>query len=119
MENVQTPPLPVPLKPSLRKPKISSPAKESLPEKIRAELNIEKWPAIWQPAKSKNKPTVRTLQREINLEGGTRSLTTEDQKTFYALTRYPFMALQKDGRTLHQDSIKAKMISDLVREPND
>jgi hypothetical protein len=75
------------------------PAKPS-PERIRPELNLEKW-AIWQPAKSKNQPVERHLQREISLSDGRRIiaevevgytnkgvLTTEDQKTYYALIKH-------------------------------
>ena len=66
-------------------------------EKIRPDLNLEKW-SIWQPAKSKLEPRERTLRREIELDNGDKVsaevevgftnkgvLTTEDQKTFYAL----------------------------------
>jgi hypothetical protein len=69
-------------------------------EKIRSELNIEKWPAIWQPSKSKNKPAVRTMQREVSAGDGSRivskveigytqlgTLTTEDQKLLYVLIK--------------------------------
>jgi hypothetical protein len=69
-------------------------------EKIRSELNIEKWPAIWQPAKSKNKPTLRTMQREITGDDGSKivsrvevgytqlgTLTTEEQKLLYVLIK--------------------------------
>jgi hypothetical protein len=68
-------------------------------EKIRPELNLEKWP-IWQPAKSKNQPVERIIEREISLPGGNRlsarveigftnrgDLTTEDQRTYYALVQ--------------------------------
>jgi hypothetical protein len=71
-----------------------------VPERIRPELNLEKWP-IWQPAKSKNPPTRRTITREILLPTGQRvtaqvevgftdrgALTTEDQKTYYALVKH-------------------------------
>ena len=51
---------------------IQSLARAGLVEKIRSELNIEKWPAIWQPAKSKNKPALRTMEREVNGEDGNR-----------------------------------------------
>ncbi len=67
---------------------------------VRSELNIEKWPAIWKPAKSKNRPAVRIMQREVTLPGGGRvvarvelgfthlgELTTEDQRTYYALVK--------------------------------
>ena len=69
-------------------------------EKIRSELNIEKWPAIWQPAKSKNKPALRVMEREITAPDGSRlvsrveigytqlgTLTTEEQKMLYVLIR--------------------------------
>lgn len=69
-------------------------------QKIRPELNLEKW-AIWQPAKSKNQPQARVLRREIPLDNGDRvtaqvevgytqrgELTTEDQKTYYALIEH-------------------------------
>ena len=68
-------------------------------EKIRSELNIEKWPAIWQPSKSKNRPALRTMEREISLDG-TRiksrvevgytqlgTLSTEEQKLLYVLIK--------------------------------
>lgn len=74
--------------------------KASAPDKIRAELNIEKWPAIWQPSKSKNKPGVRVLERRFQTGDGDMTvsqleigftqygtLTTEDQKMFYALIK--------------------------------
>lgn len=68
-------------------------------EKIRPDLNLEKW-SIWQPASSRNKKT-RVLRREIeNVEGDKMTakvtigyvdqigiLTTEDQKTFYAFVQ--------------------------------
>lgn len=68
-------------------------------EKIRPELNIEKWP-LWKPASSKNPPRVREFEREIELKDGSKGkakltvgytdkgdLTTEDQKTWYALIK--------------------------------
>jgi hypothetical protein len=71
------------------------------PERIRPELNLEKWPAIWQPAKSKNQPVERKLRREVTLTDGKSvvaevevgftnkgTLTTEDQKTYYALIKH-------------------------------
>jgi len=70
------------------------------PERIRPELNLEKW-AIWQPSKSKNRPVERRLRREVTLADGKRviaevevgytnkgMLTTEDQKTYYALIKH-------------------------------
>jgi ribosomal protein L12E/L44/L45/RPP1/RPP2 len=68
--------------------------------KIRAELNLEQW-SIWQPAKSKNDPKPRVLTREITLDNGDKitaqveisvtargTLSTEDQRTYYALIKY-------------------------------
>lgn len=86
-------------KPASRK--APRPAEKPKPDKIRVELNVEKWPAIWRPSSSKKAPVVRTLEREIELADGTRGLakleigftqlgtiTTEDQKMFYALIRH-------------------------------
>ena len=68
-------------------------------ERIRPDLNIEKW-SIWQPAKSKNPPSDRVFEREITLPEGSKltarvevgftgkgTVTTEDQKTYYALVK--------------------------------
>jgi hypothetical protein len=68
--------------------------------KVRAELNLEQW-SIWQPAKSKNDPKPRILTKEIALDNGDKitaqveisvtargALTTEDQRTYYALIKY-------------------------------
>jgi hypothetical protein len=68
--------------------------------KVRAELNLEQW-AIWLPAKSKNEPKPRVLTKEITLDNGDKitaqveisvtargALTTEDQRTYYALIKY-------------------------------
>jgi hypothetical protein len=75
-------------------------ARARMAQKIRSELNIEKWPAIWQPAKSKNKAALRTMQREMLGEDGIRivsrvevgftqlgTLTTEEQKLLYVLIK--------------------------------
>lgn len=75
-------------------------AAEKQPEKIRVELNIEKWPGIWQPAKGHTKLATRTLERQVTSPSGDRvsskliigftdlgTLTTEDQRMFYALIR--------------------------------
>lgn len=68
-------------------------------EKIRSDLNLEKW-TLWTPAKSKTEPRVKTLRRVFDLPDRTTVtaevevgftnrgvLTTEDQKTFYALLK--------------------------------
>ena len=69
-------------------------------EKIRSELNIEKWPAIWQLSKSRSKPALRVMERESATLDGNRvvsrvevgytqlgTLTTEEQKMFYVLIK--------------------------------
>lgn len=66
---------------------------------IRPERNLEKWP-IWEAANSRHQMQERVLQREIRLPDGSvavarvkvgytnnGALTTEDQKTCYALFR--------------------------------
>jgi hypothetical protein len=68
--------------------------------KVRAELNLEQW-SIWQPARSKHDPKPRVLTKEIELDNGDKItaqveisatargvLTTEDQRTYYALIKY-------------------------------
>jgi hypothetical protein len=68
-------------------------------DKIRSELNIEKWPAIWQPSKSKNRPALRAMEREVTVDdtriksrvevGYTQlgTLSTEEQKLLYVLIK--------------------------------
>ena len=41
-------------------------------DRIRPELNIEKWPGLWRPSRSKRSPIVRVLEREHGIPGGTR-----------------------------------------------
>jgi len=73
--------------------------RHTIAEKIRPDLNLEKW-TIWQPAKSKTEPRAKTLRRVFDLPDGRTMtaevevgytqrgvLTTEDQKTFYALLK--------------------------------
>src|SRR5438132_9186728 len=75
-------------------------AVEKHSDKIWAERNLEKWPAIWQPARANTKPEARHLERQIELPNGKKVnakvkvgftdegvLTTEDQKTYYALVK--------------------------------
>ena len=65
---------------------------------IRPELNLEKWPALWEPAKSRRVFKTRIIEREITFPDGNTvtarvriapstegSLTTEEQKHFYGL----------------------------------
>lgn len=62
---------------------------------VRPELNLEKWPSIWQPAKSNSKLSEINLERkkidgsiskiEITANSKYGALTTETQKIMYAL----------------------------------
>lgn len=66
---------------------------------VRPELNLEKWFAIWTPAQSRGKAKLRILEKKKIGEDGSftlqkvtidpslqyGNLTTEDQKTWYAL----------------------------------
>ena len=92
-------------------------------EKIRSDLAIEKWPAIWQPSKSRRTPTVKSFERKIRLQDGSfrtakveigftqlGNLTTEDQKTYYGLIKqweasghspgYTFLSTRRLARIL-------------------
>jgi hypothetical protein len=82
------------------RPAPKSPARIRAVDKIRSELNVEKWPAIWQPAKSKNKPALRVMERESFAADGGRvvsrvevgytqlgTLSTEEQKMLYVLIK--------------------------------
>jgi hypothetical protein len=89
---------------SSEKPEKEHPKQEghtTLPERIRPELNIEKW-AIWQPANARTQVSLkeRTFEREIQSPDGTKvngkltvtptakgDLTTEDQRVYYALVK--------------------------------
>ncbi|HZM22797.1 MAG TPA: hypothetical protein VFC02_13695 [Anaerolineales bacterium] len=105
-------------------PAVATKSAKTSVEKIRPDLNLEKW-SIWQPSKSKIKPRARTFQREIVLADGKKvsaevevgftqkgMLTTEDQKTFYALikiwedkgkpTEQTFYSLRGLARILHK-----------------
>ena len=68
--------------------------------RVRSELNLEQW-SIWLPANSNRDPAPRVLTREINTENGQKitaeveiaasrkgTLTTEDQRTYYALVEH-------------------------------
>src|SRR5512135_287744 len=68
-------------------------------EKIRPELNIEKW-SFWQPANSRAALRARVIEREIPLDTDKTfvarlqmsptvegTLTTEDQRVYYALVK--------------------------------
>lgn len=81
----------------------AKPKKEptTLPERIRPELNVEKW-SIWQPANARTAtPTERVIERAITLPNGNQvsakltvypmakgDLTTRDQRVYYALVKH-------------------------------
>ena len=104
------------------------PAKKTLavkPEKIRAELNIERWPAMWQPSKSKTKATVRSFERELTFSDGNRgvaklevgytqfgTVTTEDQKMFYALVKQ----WEDSGKPTSQVSFSDRLLARILRK---
>lgn len=64
---------------------------------IRPELNLEKWPAIWQPVHSRNKLSEMVIERafdhsttakvEITANSKYGPLTTETQKVWYGLIK--------------------------------
>lgn len=94
-------------------------------EKIRPELNLEKWPAIWRPAKSNRPPATRTLRRETGFKNGNRvtaevkvgftdegDLTTEDQKTYYGLIKQ----WEDAGRTPRQTFFSIRGLSRILRK---
>jgi hypothetical protein len=80
--------------------KKDQPGFSDLPEKIRPEKNIEKWP-IWHPANARTgPPQERVFERKILLPDGSRvtakltvapttkgNLTTRDQRVYYALNK--------------------------------
>ena len=92
---------------------------------IRTELNIEKWAGLWRPAHDATPAKVRVLEREYRGRGGVLQkakveigfshlggLTTEDQKTYYALVkqwenaertpRQVFFSIRGLARILHK-----------------
>jgi hypothetical protein len=103
---------------------------EPKPQRIRAELNIEKWPAIWNPTHSKihSKANVqsRTLERETNAVDGTRTtskvtinpiahlgdLTTDDQRTLYALIKH----WEDRGKPPHETAFSIRAMAKLLHK---
>lgn len=93
-------------------------------DKIRPELNLEKW-SIWKPSKSKNRPEVRVIEREITLADGSKvkakvhvdftsrgELTTEDQKTYYALIKY----WEEHGRSEQQTLLSLNQLAKYLKK---
>lgn len=113
-----------------RRREISSDRAVAKPEKIRAELNIEKWPAIWNPTHSKihSKDNVqsRTLEREISGPDGTKTvsqvtinpiahlgdLTTDDQRTLYALIKH----WEDRGKPPHETPFSIRHVAKLLHK---
>jgi hypothetical protein len=103
---------------------------ETKPEKIRAELNIEKWPAIWNPTHSKihskRRVQPRTLARESNGIDGTKTLsqvtinpiaqlgdlTTDDQRTLYALIKH----WEERGKPAHETPFSIRHVAKLLHK---
>jgi hypothetical protein len=101
-----------------------TPVKPQSLERIRPELNLEKW-AIWQPAKSKLAAKARVLKREIQLEDGSRvtakveiapttrgDLTTEDAKMLYVLIKH----WEDRGRTDTFTPVSLKRLAKLLKK---
>lgn len=100
------------------------------PERIRAELNIEKWPAIWNPTHSKThskrSAQSRTLQRESTGPDGTKmisqvtinpiaqlgDLTTDDQRTLYALIKH----WEDRGKPAHETPFSIRHVAKLLHK---
>lgn len=111
-------------------PKKKSSATETKPDKIRAELNIEKWPAIWNPTHSKSHSKLRaqprTLARETNGIDGTKTLsqvtinpiahlgdlTTDDQRTLYALIKH----WEERGKPAHETPFSIRHVAKLLHK---
>lgn len=77
--------------------------------RVRSELNLEQW-SIWLPSNSNREPAPRVLTREITTESGQKvmaeveiaasrkgTLTTEDQRTYYALVEHHQRKEKPDG----------------------
>lgn len=76
--------------------------------KIRAELNLEQW-SIWLPSNSNREAKPRILRKEVETPNGKLvaeveitashrgTLTTEDQKTYYALVEHHQRNPRKDN----------------------
>jgi hypothetical protein len=100
------------------------------PDKIRVELNIEKWPAIWNPTHSKSHSKLharpRTLARESNGLDGTKTLsqvtinpiahlgdlTTDDQRTLYALIKH----WEERGKPAHETPFSIRHVAKLLHK---
>lgn len=81
--------------------------------KISVELNLEQWP-IWFPARSKKEAKPRVLTKQLITQDGKTvtaeveiatsrkgTLTTEDQKAYYALIEHYNHAQRRDNGLVH------------------
>lgn len=109
---------------------VADPSTALKPTKIRTELNIEKWPAIWNPAHSKSHSKLnvkpRTLERESTATDGTKTaskvtinpiahlgdLTTEDQRTLYALIKH----WEDKGKPPHETAFSIRQVAKLLNK---
>ena len=120
----------------IRKPRssaravVADPSAAFKPTKIRTELNIEKWPAIWNPTHSNTHTKLngkpRTLEREMTASDGTKTaskvtinpiahlgdLTTEDQRTLYALIKH----WEDKGKPPHETAFSIRQVAKLLNK---
>lgn len=93
-------------------------------EKIRPELNLEKW-AIWELARSKGRAEVKILERQITGPDGSKltarvkrgitdlgTTTTEDQKIYYALTKI----FEENGRREGATAFSLRQIAKVLKK---
>ena len=105
-----------------RTPALKSTQVEKI-DKVRAELNIERWPGIWQPAKSKSRRQLRVLERQLTMQDGSTmvsrveisfnhlgTLTTEEQKMFYALLKQWEDSDRPDSQVFFSDRHLARIL---------
>jgi hypothetical protein len=98
--------------------------RRSVTVKIRPDLNLEKW-TLWHPAKSKSQPRAKTLRRVFDLPDGSRVtaevevgftnkgvLTTEDQRTFYALLKL----WEDKGRSTEQTYYSLRRLAKILKK---
>src|SRR5512135_3642986 len=108
------------------KPKKEQPQTPISPERIRSELNVEKW-SIWLPANARSgPPKERAFEREIELPSGNRvtakltvkptvdgNPTTKDQRVYYALVKH----WEERGRSPDFTPFSLQRLARLLRMP--
>ncbi len=93
-------------------------------EKIRPELNLEKW-AIWELARAKGRAEVKILERQLTGPDGSKltarvkrgitdlgTTTTEDQKIYYALTKI----FEENGRREGPTAFSLRQIAKILKK---